>query len=869
MTMTRFRATAALLCLLCLAAFSGEPRLVCEDATPKNVSLASPVVSQPLDIHEDIVVEFPNAAFAFKPDAKVRMRMFPVGVESIPEFSPFQLDKAGRVPVSREKLKELYRQSPARFLARPVEIGVLFPKGYYRSVRLILVDRAKKADGFQPCSIQKIQGRPHFVLGTQVIPSLDGNLSWEYHKFNGFANRRFARAGIHGNLVSCYPNEKMSVDPDGTIHYDVKAYTEELTKAFAWMAAEDPQAVYQLFWSLFLPEACTKVRPEEMLQTVPPVEHFYNQVTVLTKIPCRQPSYASEYWRKYAGDALRATLKALEQTVWADRIFAVKLRYANGGEWNNMGYIDKKTVDFSQPAQKAFAAWLRKKYQTDAALQQAWGRNDVTLDNQHLVPSPEERMRGQGPFRIGGKQVQSSVDYYQYWQEYTVQTIEFFARIVKDVSKGKLLAGAYYGYYWGHLTNMPYHCQDSGHYGMRYANRSSVLDFVGGPAPYWRRQETLLLNGIALSSSLHGKLWQSEFDTRTHRSTGRKEFGITDNLTQTLAILKRDFAFARAQHSTGYYYSFMAPWYADSEVFSTFRRLLRMDKELLGRQESFPREVAVVVSEETLPHISSIKEPTGALSQLQEDVFFELNRTGIPFDTILESDLSLPECRKYKCFLFLNAYYASPETRQAIAQLRQQEKSLLFLYAPGVISEANELDLDGSRQLTGVAVSRRTATGKNNIFWKGERGITLNDKDGLPFRFQVADDEAEPFALYEDDAVAGAWKKNGKARDGVLCSPSVNHLFLRKWLTSCGIACYQEKGSAYCCFTGPVVTLYDTAKAQILFRLPRNRDFVADLESEIPISPVPSVLKIYLDPATNCMRQFYVGSREGWFEFSR
>ena len=153
MTMTRFRATAALLCLLCLAAFSGEPRLVCEDPTPKNVSLASPVVSQPLDIHEDIVVEFPNAAFAFKPDAKVRMRMFPVGVESIPEFSPFQLDKAGRVPVSREKLQELYRQSPARFLARPVEIGVLFPKGYYRSVRLILVDRAKKADGFQPCSI--------------------------------------------------------------------------------------------------------------------------------------------------------------------------------------------------------------------------------------------------------------------------------------------------------------------------------------------------------------------------------------------------------------------------------------------------------------------------------------------------------------------------------------------------------------------------------------------------------------------------------------------------------------------------------------------------------------------------------------------
>ena len=93
----------------------------------------------------------------------------------------------------------------------------------------------------------------------------------------------------------------------------------------------------------------------------------------------------------------------------------------------------------------------------------------------------------------------------------------------------------------------------------------------------------MLLNGISTSLALHGKIWEAESDTRTHHSRGRREYGVTDNLSETLAILRRNYAILRAGKATTYLYDFLDDWYGDTETLDTFARLLRIDEFLLDQ----------------------------------------------------------------------------------------------------------------------------------------------------------------------------------------------------------------------------------------------------------------------------------------------
>ncbi len=854
-------------CHLC-ASLSAAVTIVTPETAPETVSLSWPVITQPLNIFGDIAIAFPSAESAFIPNAQVKCLLHPVAANDIPEPIAIILDDSGHLPLASELLKKVYASSPVPHLTRPVEVSVFFPKGYRRTVRLILFD-GSQVPQFRQNSIHVENGQPYFSHGGNILPRYTGRLSWEYKKLLGKVNRQFSRAGIHGNILACQAFEYMTVGKNGEIAFDIKGFSSELMSVFAWMAAEDPMALQTLFWSLLLPPEAGTARPEEMLKMDNAGMSVENRVAQLTKTPCLQPSYASEYWRKFAGDALRVSLEAIRNSPWADRLVNIRLCYANGGEWNHWGYHEKAMVDFSQPMQKAFGAWLQTKYHTEAALQKAWGRSDLSFASDDLVPTREQRLIGKGPFRLGGTAVQSSVDYYEFFQEYTVRTIEFFARIVKECSDWKLLAGAYYGYYWGHLTCIPLHCQDSGHYGMKYFNKSTVLDYAGGPSPYWKRNETLLLNGISFSSALHGKVWETEFDTRTHYSMGRKEFGVTSDLTETLGILQRDFFIARSGKSIAYLYDFMGDWYRSRAILNTFQWLSRLDDFLKTKPESFPRDVALVVSEETLPRLSSIREEEGALASLQHDVFFELGRTGIPFDYILESDLPAIPANRYKCYLFLNSYYVSNATLKYVKEnLRKDGRSILFLYAPGVISDANVLDMERSRDLTGIGLAERQQTTADEIHWEEDNTLVINQNVKMSQRFQIADEKAVPFAFYADGTVAGATRKNADELTAVLCSPSVSHLFLRKWLQTCGIPCYQEKGSAYCVFTGPVLTLYATQAGNTEIRLPKNTEFAVDIASEMVIDPTPHKIKVNLDPKENCLRLFYVGDKDDWFRFA-
>ena len=813
-----------------------------------------------VDITDDAVIALKNLPGKIVPGTAVKGRLYCTATKASVDFTSRVADDKSMV-LKSEVLQEIRRAIPAEQQLYPVRADLEFASGESKLITLILLDRSKPG-AILSNSIKSVNGKNYFYYGDKRKKRIGSRISWiADHKFMGKTNRQFAQIGVHSNKVSCNPFQFMQ-EKDGQIILDQAAFLKHLERKFLMCIAEDPDCTFILNWQLLVIPAAQKLFPEEMIKLDTGNQQIRNGAG-----KCLQPSYASEWWRKTAGKMLQDVLTVFKNSPYADRLTGVWFTYANSGEWNHWGYHEKAIVDFSLPMQKAFGAWLKNKYVSRENLRKAWGRSDVDFTSTDLVPTREQRMIGSGPFRLGGTAVQSSVDYYEFFQEYTVRTIEYFCKIVKDVSDGKMLAGSYYGYYWAHYCAMPYHAQDSGHYGIKYVNASPYIDMVGGPASYWKRTTNMLLHGISHSLALHGKVWEAESDTRTHNSRGRKQYGITNNRLETLAVLRRDFTIQRSGNSVTYFYDFGADWFRDSEIMSLLGQLNRLDDFMLNSQERFPRQLAVIVSEEVIPRLTSRNDSFQALQLFQRNMFFDLHRLGIPFDIYLESDLEKLDPDKYKVFIFANSYFASDRTMELVKQrIMKNQRKVIFYYAPGVIGKDNNLDMERSSQLTGIRIKALPKEFKDSsLCLKNNPAVKTVDPAVAP-HFAIDDRQAEVFALYDDGTPAAAVVRRKDHTVAVICHPAPDHLFMRSYLKSLGVKCYQESGSALCYFSGNLMTIYSDEGGVFTLCPPEGSEIFAEVFNSRAY-PVPKKFKTSLPAGGPSSNTFFFGSQRDYFKY--
>jgi len=819
-----------------------------------------PYSTSMVDIASDAVIALKNLPGKIAPGMAVKGRLYcPATAASVDFTAQLTADKS--LVLKAGLLQKIRRAIPAEQQLYPVRVDLEFASQTSCLITLILLDRSRPG-AILPSSIKSVNGKNYFYYGNKRKKRLGSRISWiANNKFMGKTNRQFAQVGVHSNKIACNPYLFMQ-EKDGQIVLDEKTFLKHLERQFLMCIAEDPDCTIILNWMLLMPPSAQKLFPEEMIKLDTGTPYIANPAG-----KCLQPSYASEWWRKTAGQMLQNILTTLKNSPFADRLTGVWFTHANSGEWNHWGYREQAIVDFSLPMQRAFGKWLKNKYITKENLQQAWGRSNVDFDSTDLVPTREQRLIGSGPFRLGGTAVQSSVDYYEFFQEYTVRTIEYFCKIVKEVSEGKMLAGSYYGYYWAHYCAMPYHAQDSGHYGVKYVNSSPYIDMVGGPASYWKRTTNMLLHGISQSLALHGKMWEAESDTRTHNSRGRKQYGITNNLSETLAVLRRDFTIMRSGNSVTYFYDFGADWFCDSEIMSLFGQLNRLDDFMLNRPERFPRQLAVIVSEEVIPHLTSRNDDYQALRLFQKNMFFDLYRLGVPFDMYLESDLDKLDPDKYKAFIFINSYFVSDRTMELVkTRIMKNQRQIIFYYAPGVIGKDNNLDLERSYKFTGIKLKALPKEFKDSpVSLKSNSAIKTADPAPGP-HFAIDDRKAKVFAVYDDGTPAAAilHKKDHSAI--VICHPAPDHLFMRDYLRRMGIKSYQESGSALCYFTGDLMTIYSDEGGIFTLCPPSGAEIFAELFRQRAF-PAAKKFKTSLPAGGPASNTFFFGSQYDWFKY--
>jgi len=414
-------------------------------------------------------------------------------------------------------------------------------------------------------------------------------------------------------------------------------------------------------------------------------------------------SMASRVWRSQCGEAARRCVAHVESR-YGENVIGYFVGAGHTWEWfyrTPLRYV----VDYSDPMVRAFREWLRVKYGGCVdRLRAAWGMDEVTFENAPLPTKIEEVETDCRSFRDPSRR-QKVLDFYEFYPCVMTEAIEHFARLVKRETNSQKLFGVFYGHLLDWISN-PLTAQHSGHLGLGRLIRSPDIDIFAGPNSYMDRDigSAAHLTSATDSFKLHGKLWVSETDTRTHLADLVQDCcGRPDSLQDSLTVLKRDFAQALIKGVEMVWFSLFDGWYDDDEIMKLMRKMRTIATSALHTDRRSVSEIAVIVDERS-PWVQGLtdtyivdpfisKEPRGC------DL---VARMGAPYDVYLLTDLEDERTHRYKLYLFLNAFYVSARTRRIIREcLKKDQKTLLYLYAPG-FADDDGLSVENMEDLTGM-----------------------------------------------------------------------------------------------------------------------------------------------------------------------
>lgn len=414
------------------------------------------------------------------------------------------------------------------------------------------------------------------------------------------------------------------------------------------------------------------------------------------------PSYGSPVWRDFYTDILRRLIRHLKETPYAARIVGFHPCSGISWEWFHWGAQSNEAVDYSECSQNDFRRWLKDKYVTDAALQKAWKRTDVTLATA-AIPSEKRRRSPEAGMYYSVKTQYDVLDYHDYQHDVVIDTIEHFGRVVKEETDGRSLFGTYYGYTM-HLYESPFFGQGSGHFRLRKLLDSKVIDYAIAPVAYsWRFVGSSAATMIApWTFTLNGKLFWNQADLRTHWAIANGH-GAPQDVFGSVGNMEKELARNLAEGNAIQWYDFSNGWtMGDKRLTDEIKRQSAIINDVRNSVEGWNEDkyLLVVVDENLMGRFNISKPPyAGELVYNQRNY---LALSGIPWRAILFSDLMKhKKLLKYKAMLFLNQFRLDEKQARFIKDKVLTGNRLVCFVGPVGIFNENGLTPDTAKNILG------------------------------------------------------------------------------------------------------------------------------------------------------------------------
>ena len=430
------------------------------------------------------------------------------------------------------------------------------------------------------------------------------------------------------------------------------------------------------------------------------------------------PSIASPVWRNAMAGGLQHLIQHIQRSDYAAHVFGYMVTGMMTEEWYHWSIHSGELSDYSAPMHTAFRAWLRNRYGDVAALRAAWRDPGVGFDTA-AVPSKADRQRHRERTFRDPATVMAVVDYYLFYNEIILETIDHFAGAVKEVTRGTKVVGAFYGYMFEFGGDPEF-----GHNALGRLTRSPNLDFMLVTASYGHRQlgrGADYLRSPALSLALHGKLWYHDndvvsakfpdvikrlglkegFGPGTIQQTG-ENLGATKTTEETAWMYQRNAGFALGHGLFTSFFDLHGGYYDDPEILAELARLYRVLGESAKFDRSSVAQILLVADETTGAYLAF---ENAAYARTLAETQPTLVKIGAPLDSVLVDDLDRLDSSPYRLVIMFHTYHLSPAQRGLIRRkLLRPGVTVLWLYAPGLF-DGHHASVDAMTALTGLRIA--------------------------------------------------------------------------------------------------------------------------------------------------------------------
>lgn len=553
-------------------------------------------------------------------------------------------------------------------------------------------------------AIREHHGAPAIMIGDQALPAI-AYMTYLPHRGQ---YEDFAGAGYGVYSVACYfgdrgINSTSGIKPFrpglwvGPGDYDFSAVDEDLAR----VVGAQPNALVILRVNLDVPQWWESRHPGEL--------------SVSADGGTLRQSFSSAVWRDEAGQALAALIRHIAASPYANNLIAYHLGAGQTEEWMYHGNRDR-LPDYSEPHQRAFRSWLRRTYGSDAALRAAWHDPAVSLPTA-TVPDAAARTGDSARLFRDPDSEQQVIDYYRFHSYAAADAVVHFCRTVKKEVGDSALAGAFYGYIF-ETTHV-----DVGQHALHHILTSPYVEFLASPSSYIRRQPGNDWPYFSLTDSvkLHGKLWMSEADTRTHLTVGLSiaapEVNPTgsvpgpydtalwhgpDDPRITMSLLRNNLARAITNGAGLWWFDMWGGWYDDPEMMAFMAKARDLVAESLTADRRSTADVAVFADEASMAHFGYSRNHNQQFLYGQR---LELGSMGTPYNIFHFQDLPDERTHDYSLYVFLNTVKVDRDLRRVVQRLRDRGKSFVWGHGAGWFGYGDTPGAGGVTDLTGVEMT--------------------------------------------------------------------------------------------------------------------------------------------------------------------
>ena len=664
---------------------------------------------------------------------------------------------------------------------------------------------------FPAASMQFETGCASLRLGEHKTPPA----AWSFTAPSFDRYYHYSLTGIHLYHVKTHP---LNYDDEADI---VEQTCQLLDRRIQFALRVDPRAAFLVDIDLRPSAAWLNRNPAERL------------VTASGKLG--PVSFSSRKYNEGLRDHIRRLFAFLRRQPYYGRI-AGYLPIGFGAPDSTMGGIEDNLFqddrskltfgDYNPQAIRDFQQWLRSKYNGSLSrLRRAWHDRRVTFETARPVVSELAKEGAQGGVFRDPLGSAMTFDYAEWLSGVMGRYYSRIIKVIRHEAGRHVVVGAYYGYNVAHLRgyNSPGPWLQNNNFDLGERLRDADWDFFAAPSPYPSRHagSGWYTSFTYDSLRLHKKLLFSEFDHRTFIAA-QTRYGRLRSERETIAVLKRDMAGAIID-GAGYWF---ADWsrrrgrdavgsFMDPGILETIKKTHDIHVRALRRQKTSVSEIAVFTSGKTMRYHDVYRAAPIYHNLIALTLWDAMSKLGAPYDIYMLNDLNNESVRrKYKLYVFLNAFFLTEADRRLIDSLKRDGKTLLFFYAPGYVDGGKGLDVEGVRAVTQIAVAKKP--GKELMEYRVVKSVhpILNRlKQGLtckiqPFTnalsrelhppafgpvFYVDDADATALAEYPDGKTALAVKEFAGWRSVYCAVPRMGSALMREIARYAGVHLYCDR----------------------------------------------------------------------------